>query len=100
VIAGVRYRTMGTVTDDFYRIEASVTGQFRPPVGHDYTPADWNYFTPIVGGGGPNQPPSNADFPNESLLVLRTSPRIAEVSATLTKTDPSTSARPTTSGRP
>ena len=53
VVAGVRYRTSGTVVDDYYRAEASVNGQFRPPAGHDYTPTDWNFFTPIVGGGGP-----------------------------------------------
>ena len=85
VIAGVRYHTIGNVTDDFYRIEASVSGQFRFPAGHAYTPTDWNVYTPIVGGGGPNQPPSNADYFAEKLLVLPNVASAREVSATLTK---------------
>jgi hypothetical protein len=85
VIAGVRFRTAGTVADDFYRMEASVAGQFRPPPGHDYTPTDWNYYTPIVGGGGPNQPPENPDFPNARLLALPDVATYREASATLTK---------------
>ena len=36
--------------------EASTTGQFRPPPGYDYTTTNWNFYTPIVGGGGPNAP--------------------------------------------
>lgn len=84
-IVGVRYRTTGTVTDDFYRIEAAPTGQFRPPAGHAYTPTDWNFFTPIVGGGGPNQPVENPDYPTESLLVRPNVAGLREVSATLSK---------------
>jgi lysophospholipase L1-like esterase len=85
VIAGVRYRTTGTVTDDFYRMEASTTGQFRPAPGHAYTPTDWNYYTPIVGGGGPNQPQENPDYPTEKLLARPNVATYREVSATLTK---------------
>jgi hypothetical protein len=33
VLAGVRYRTTGTVGDDFYRMEASLNDQFRAPAG-------------------------------------------------------------------
>ena len=85
LIAGVRYRTSGTVGDDFYRMEASLTGQFRPPVGHAYTPADWNFFTPIVGGGGPSQPAENPDFPNIRTLAVPNVAAAREVTATLTK---------------
>jgi lysophospholipase L1-like esterase len=85
VVAGVRYRTTGTVTDDFYRVEASVTDQFRPPPGHLYTTTDWNYYTPIVGGGGPNQPPENPDFPAAKLLARPNVGSYREVTATLTK---------------
>ncbi|HEX4825161.1 MAG TPA: SGNH/GDSL hydrolase family protein [Candidatus Polarisedimenticolaceae bacterium] len=85
VVAGVRYRTSGTVTDDFYRIEASPTGTFRAPAGYSYTTTNWNFYTPIVGGGGPNQPASNADYPTEKLLALPNVPTLREVSATLTK---------------
>jgi lysophospholipase L1-like esterase len=85
VLAGVRYRTAGTVADDFYRMEASVTGQFRPPPGFAYTPTNWNFFTPIVGGGGPNQPPENPDYPTEKLLAFPDVPDFRQVTATLTK---------------
>jgi len=85
VIAGVRYRTTGTVTDDFYRMEASVTGQFRPPPGFDYTPTDWNFYTPIVGGGGPSQPAEGPDYPNARLLALPNVTDYREASATLTR---------------
>jgi hypothetical protein len=84
-IVGVRYRTTGTVTDDFYRMEASTTGAFRPPVGHAYATTDWNFYTPIVGGGGPNQPAENPDYPTEKLLVRPNVASYREVSATLTK---------------
>ena len=84
-IAGVRYRTSGTVTDDFYRMESSVTGDFRPPPGFLYNTTNWNWYTPIVGGGGPNQPPENPDFPTEALLVRPNVASYREVSATLTK---------------
>ena len=84
-IAGVRYRTTGTVNDDFYRMEASTTGQFRPAPGHAYTPTDWNYHTPIVGGGGPNQPLENPDYPAEKLLARPNVASYREASATLTK---------------
>ena len=85
VIAGVRYRTSGTVTDDFYRIEASPTGTFRAPAGYNYTTTNWNFYTPIVGGGGPNQPASNADYPTEKLLALPNVATLRSASATLTK---------------
>jgi hypothetical protein len=85
VIAGVRYRTSGTVTDDFYRIEASPSGTFRPPPGYSYTTTNWNFYTPLVGGGGPNAPASNADYPTEKLLVLPNVAVLREVSSTLTK---------------
>jgi len=82
-VAGVRYRTTGTVTDDFYRMEASTTGTFRAPAGHAYTPTDWNFYTPIVGGGGPNAPAENPDYPTEKLLVRPNvaKARLAEVIA-------------------
>jgi lysophospholipase L1-like esterase len=85
VLAGVRYRTAGSVTDDFYRIEASPTGAFRAPGGYAYTTTNWNFYTPIVGGGGPNAPASNSDFPTEKLLALPNVASLREVSATLTK---------------
>lgn len=85
VIVGVRYETGGTATDDFYRIEASPTGTFRAPSGYAYTTTNWNFYTPIVGGGGPNAPASNADYPTEKLLALPNVPALREASATLTK---------------
>jgi lysophospholipase L1-like esterase len=85
VVAGVRYRTSGTVTDDFYRIEAAPTGTFRSPPGYAFTTTNWNFFTPIVGGGGPNAPASNSDFPTAKLLALPNVAALREVSATLTK---------------
>jgi lysophospholipase L1-like esterase len=85
VIAGVRYRTTGVVNDDFYRMEGSISGQFRPDPGHAYTPTDWNYYTPIVGGGGPNQPPENPDYPLAKLLALPQVAAYRDASATLTK---------------
>jgi hypothetical protein len=84
-IAGIRYRTSGTVADDFYRIEASVNDRFRPDPGHAYTPTDWNFFTPIVGGGGPNQPLENPDYSSAKVLVVPNVAAYREVSATLTK---------------
>jgi len=83
-IAGVRYRTTGTVGDDAYRIQASVTDQFEAPPGHDYSPTSWNFFTPLVGAGGPDQPVAG-DFPNAEVLVMPDVPAYREVSATLTK---------------
>jgi hypothetical protein len=85
VVAGVRYRTTGTVGDDFYRMEASVDGQFRPPPGFDYTPTAWNFYTPIVGGGGPNMPAENPDYPGAVVLAIPDVPSYREVSALLTK---------------
>lgn len=85
MIAGVRYRTSGSVTDDFYRIEASLNDQFRPPVGHSYTPTSWLFFTPIVGGGGPNQPSEHPDFAAAKLLALPNVASYREVSATVLK---------------
>lgn len=85
VIAGVRYRTSGSVTDDYYRIEASVDGAFRPPPGHAYAPTEWNFFTPIVGGGGPNAPVESPDYGDAELLVVPEVATLREASATLTK---------------
>jgi lysophospholipase L1-like esterase len=85
VLAGVRYRTGGTPVDDFYRMEASVTGEFRPPPGHAYSTTSWNFYTPIVGGGGPGQPAENPDYPAAKLLVRPGVPVLREVTATLTK---------------
>ncbi|MFN7964941.1 MAG: SdrD B-like domain-containing protein [Acidobacteriota bacterium] len=85
VIAGVRYRTTGTVSDDFYRVEASVDDTFRPPSGHNYTATDWIYFTPIVGGGGPNAPVEDPDYPSTRLLALPNVANYREVSATVMK---------------
>jgi lysophospholipase L1-like esterase len=85
VVAGVRYRTSGTVTDDFYRIEASPTGTFRPPPGYAYTTTNWNFYTPLVGGGGPNAPASNSDYPTEKLLAFPNVATLREVTSTLTK---------------
>jgi hypothetical protein len=84
-VAGVRYRSAGTVVDDFYRMEASVTGQFRPSPGHAYVPTDWNYYTPIVGGGGPNAPAENPDYGTAKVLVVPNVATAREVTATLTK---------------
>jgi len=84
-LAGIRYRTTGAPTDDYYRAEASVTGQFRPAPGFNYSPTDWNFYTPLVGGGGPNQPAENPDYPTARLLALPSVPAYREVSATLTK---------------
>jgi len=87
VVAGVRYATSGPglAVDDLYRMEASVDGSFAPPPGHAYTPTDWNYYTPIVGGGGPNQPPENPDYPEARTLVIPNPAIYREVSATLSK---------------
>jgi len=84
-VVGVRYRTSGDVADDFYRIEAATTGQFRPPPGFLYTPTNWNFYTPIVGGGGPSRPASNPDYPDARVLALPEVPTYREVSATLNK---------------
>ncbi len=85
VVAGVKYRTTGTVTDDFYRVEASVTGTFRPPPGFAYTPTNWNFYTPLVGTGGPNMPVENADYPSLPSLVVPNVPDYRTVTALLTK---------------
>ena len=85
VVAGVRYRTTGSVTDDLYRIEASVNDQFRPPAGHPYSATSWVFFTPLVGGGGPNAPAEAPDYSNAKLLVRPNVPSYREVSATLMK---------------
>ncbi len=69
-IAGVDYRTSGTVNDDFYRVEASIDGTFRPPPGFSYSPTSWNFFTPIVGGGGPNSPAENPDYSAARVLAV------------------------------
>ena len=84
VIAGVRYRTSGSFADQLYRIEASPSGAFRAPPGHAYTPTDWNFYTPIVGAGGPNAPAGRPDYPAARLLVTPDVAVAREVSATLT----------------
>jgi hypothetical protein len=86
VIAGVRYRTSGSVNDDYYRMEASVTDTFRPEPGHAYTPASWNFYTPIVGGGGPGYPADeDPAYPNNQLLAFPDVSAYRDVSALLTK---------------
>jgi hypothetical protein len=85
VVAGVSYRTTGSVGDDFYQFEASVDGQFAPPPGFDYSPTRWNFYTPLVGGGGPNQPPENPDYPDAKLLALPDVLAYRDVSALLGK---------------
>ncbi|HKY31478.1 MAG TPA: SGNH/GDSL hydrolase family protein [Candidatus Polarisedimenticolia bacterium] len=85
VIAGVRYATSGVVNDDAYRMEASLTGQFGPPPGFVPSPTTWDIATPIVGGGGPDSPPENPDYPSARLLVLPDVDAPREVTATLTK---------------
>ena len=85
VVAGVRYRTTGSVTDDLYRIEASINDQFRPPAGHPYSATSWIFFTPLVGGGGPNAPAEGPDYPNAKLLVRPNVASYRDVSATLMK---------------
>lgn len=85
VVAGIRYRTTGNVTDDFYRVEASVDGAFRAPAGHAYSPTSWNFFTPVVGTGGPNQPATDPDDPALPVLVVPNVPDWRTVSGTLTK---------------
>jgi hypothetical protein len=85
VVAGVRYRTTGTVGDDFYRVEASVDGTFRPPPGHAYAPTDWDYFTPLVGGGGPDAPAEDPDYGDAELLVVPEVAALRTVSGTLTR---------------
>jgi hypothetical protein len=64
---------------------ASTTGQFRPATGHAYTTTDWNYYTPIVGGGGPSQPLENPDYPAAKILARPNVASYREVSATLSK---------------
>ena len=85
VVAGVRYATSGTVTDDLYRIEASTNDVFRAPPGHAYTPTDWDFYTPLVGGGGPNAPATGPDYGNAELLARPDVPVAREATATLTK---------------
>ncbi|ANM31853.1 hypothetical protein ABI59_23280 [Acidobacteria bacterium Mor1] len=84
-VAGVRFNTTGTVGDDYYRMEASLGGQFRPDAGHAYSTTDWSYYTPLVGAGGPNKPDSNADYPNAQLMVVPNAASPREVSSTLIK---------------
>lgn len=85
VIAGIRYRTQGTVTDDFYRVEASINDTFRPPAGHNFSPTSWIFFTPIVGSGGPNAPAEAPDYSEVKTLVRPNVADYREASATLTK---------------
>lgn len=85
VVAGVRYRTTGLVTDDFYRMEVSVNDTFRAPPGFAYTPTAWAFYTPIVGGGGPNRPPENPDYADARVLAIPNKPMYHEVSALIRK---------------
>ncbi|UCF66904.1 MAG: hypothetical protein JSV80_14130, partial [Acidobacteriota bacterium] len=84
VIAGIRFKTFGSVTDDFYRVEASRNGTFRAPPGHAFSPTSWDFYTPIVGSGGPNQP-NPGDFPSVEVLAVPNVAGIRTASATLTK---------------
>jgi hypothetical protein len=85
VLAGVRYGTTGTVGADTYRFEASRDGVFRPAPGHPYAPTDWDFFTPIVGGGGPNAPAADPDYPDARTLALPDVAGLRTASATLTR---------------
>jgi len=87
VIVGVRYRISGPgqAVDDLYRMEASVSGTFEAPPGFAYGPTAWNFYTPIVGGGGPSQPDENPDYPAAHLLVVPNPSDWRSVSATLSK---------------
>jgi hypothetical protein len=85
VLVGVRYRTTGVVGADTYRFEASRDGLFRPPPGHAYTSIDWDFFTPIVGGGGPSAPAENPDYAGARTLALPEVAALREVTATLTR---------------
>src|SRR6185503_21080388 len=67
------------------RMEASVNDQFRPPGGFAYTPTNWNWYTPLVGGGGPNKPVENPDYPTAKLLVVPSVTGLRDVSAMLSK---------------
>jgi len=84
VVVGVRYRTTGAFTDQLYRIEAAPTGQFRPLAGHDFSTTSWNFYTPLVGAGGPNAPAEKPDYSNSQLLVQPDVVALREVSSTLT----------------
>jgi hypothetical protein len=84
VVAGVRYRTTGVMENDAYRVEASLTGQFEPGPGFAYTTTNWNFHTPIVGGGGPDRPLENPDFPDAQILAVPDVPVYRDVSASLT----------------
>ena len=84
VIAGVRYRTTGLFVDQLYRIEASRNDQFRSPPGFDISTTNWNFYTPIVGAGGPNAPVVRPDYGDARLLVAPNVGPSREVSATLT----------------
>lgn len=85
VVAGVRYRTSGSPVDDFYRMEASLMGQFRPPAGFNYTSTNWNFYTPIVGGGGPNEPSGDPNYPTAKVLAVPAPAAYREASSTLSK---------------
>ncbi len=83
-VVGVRYRTTGVMDHDAYRIEASPDGEFDPGAGFEYSPTNWNFATPIVGGGGPGRPLENPDFPEARILAMPDVPAYRDVSATLT----------------
>lgn len=84
-LVGVRYRTTQSVGADTYRFEASRDGVFRAPPGHAYASTDWDFFTPIVGGGGPSAPAENPDYPDARTLALPDVVSLREVTATLTR---------------
>lgn len=85
VLAGIRYKTGGTVTDDFYRVEASVNDQFRPPAGFNYSATNWIFYTPLVGSGGPNAPAEAPDYSAVPVLVTPNVSSFRVASASLLK---------------
>lgn len=75
VVAKVRYRTTGPISDDTYRLEASVDGTFAPPGS---SASDWNTIVPIVGSAGGSIPvlavPDPAAWREVSALVTKGAP--------------------------
>ncbi len=84
VVVGVRYRTTESFTEQLYRIEAAPSGRFRPLPGHDFTTTSWNFYTPLVGAGGPNAPAVKPDYPDSQLLVRPNVTALREVASALT----------------
>lgn len=87
VVSGVRYATTAAFPSNAFRMEASIGGLFRPPPSHAFSPTDWNFYTPIVGGGGPGQPVGDtyADTALTRVLVAPDVSALRTASATLTK---------------